>query len=250
MASDVLSLCYHAVSERWPAELSITPARLERQLDWLARHGYRSVGFNEAVTMPPRGRVVAITFDDAYSSLLELALPILDRAGMVATVFVPTQFPDSGELLSWPGIERWVGSEYAGELTPLSWAELARLADAGWEIGSHTKSHPKLTQLDDAELEDELSGSRSACTEALGRPCLSIAYPYGDHDERVVTAAATAGYSSAGTLPRRLHEPSPLRWPRLGVYHDDSQTRFRIKVSRRVRRLRSAQVWESLGPSG
>jgi peptidoglycan/xylan/chitin deacetylase (PgdA/CDA1 family) len=243
LSSDLLVLCYHAVSERWPADLSITPANLEAQLELLARRGYRGVTFTEAVMGAPSDKAVAVTFDDAYRSVLELGAPILDRLGWPATVYVPTDFAGSERPMSWPGIEHWSGGEFERELMPMSWDELGALGARGWEIGSHTCSHPHLTKLGDAELDDELRRSKSACEDHLGRPCESIAYPYGDHDLRVAAAAGRAGYRAAGTLPHRMDARDPLRWPRIGVYYGDDLRRFRAKVSPIVRALRASRAW-------
>src|SRR5689334_18453942 len=83
-------LCYHALSESWPATLSVTPARFEEQIFHLARRGYRGVTFSEAVRAGFDEPVVAVTFDDAYTSVLEIGLPLLERLEWPATVFVPT----------------------------------------------------------------------------------------------------------------------------------------------------------------
>ncbi len=243
--SDVLVLSYHAVSERWPAALSVTPARLEAQLGLLVERGYAGRTFAEAVRETQSGRVLAVTFDDGYRSVLDHALPILSRLGLPATVFVATNFPGGGPM-AWPGIDRWLGTEHEHELQPLSWEELRRLQDAGWEIGSHACSHPYLSRLDDAELERELGASRRRLETELGRPCRSLAYPYGDHDDRVVRAAAAAGYEAAGTVPRRWTTPAALAWPRVGVYHGNGMTAFRAKVSPAGRRLRRSRAWASL----
>jgi peptidoglycan/xylan/chitin deacetylase (PgdA/CDA1 family) len=241
---DVLVLCYHAVSERWTADLSITPGALEGQLTFLVEHGYRGATFTEAVTGAPDGKVVAVTFDDAYRSVLELGLPILSRLGLPGSVFVPTDFAGTERPMSWPGIDQWSGSPFETELVPMSWEELGRLAADGWEIGSHTCSHPHLTRLDGAALDGELRRSREVCEERLGRPCASLAYPYGDHDARVVQAAREAGYRVAGTLPTRFRSPDPLSWPRVGIYYGDERRRFRAKVSPLVRSLRASRAWE------
>jgi peptidoglycan/xylan/chitin deacetylase (PgdA/CDA1 family) len=241
--SDLLVLCYHAVSERWPADLSITPDRLEEQLSGLVHRGYRGATFTEAVTVLPPGRVVAVTFDDAYRSVIELALPILSRLGLPGTVFAPTDFIGTEKPMSWPGIEQWAGGPHERELVPMSWDELGHLADEGWEVGSHTRSHPHLTQVAGAALDAELTGSKEACENRLGRPCESLAYPYGDHDDRVVEAARRAGFSAAGTLPSRLAGRGPLRCPRVGVYYGDDRRRFRAKVSPALRRLRASAAW-------
>jgi peptidoglycan/xylan/chitin deacetylase (PgdA/CDA1 family) len=241
--SDVLVLSYHAVSERWPAALSVTPAQLEAQLELLVGRGYRGRTFSDAVHRRSEGRVVAVTFDDGYRSVLEHALPILSRLGLPGTIFVPTDFPGRGEPMAWPGIDKWLGGEHERELLPLSWAELRGLADDGWEIGSHTCSHPYLTRLEGGDLERELTRSRERVEQELGRECTSLAYPYGDHDERVVRAAAAAGYRSACTVPHRLTRPHPLAWPRIGVYHGNGHAAFRAKISPALRRVRATSLW-------
>jgi peptidoglycan/xylan/chitin deacetylase (PgdA/CDA1 family) len=244
--TDALVLCYHALSPTWEADLSTTPERFERQLALLAGRGYRGVTFSEAVRTDGRGRIVAITFDDAYRSVLELARPILARFGFPASVFAPTDGVEATGPLSWPGIDQWLGGPHERELVPMSWAELGSLAEAGWEIGSHTATHPHLTQLDDDTLRDELTRSKAACERRLGSPCGSLAYPYGDVDARVVAATAAAGYETAAALPQRLDSRAPLDWPRVGVYRGDDERRFRLKVSPVVRRLRRSSLWSAL----
>jgi peptidoglycan/xylan/chitin deacetylase (PgdA/CDA1 family) len=241
---DVLVLCYHAVSERFPAALSVTPGALERHLGLLKRAGYRGVTFADAMRVRS-GRVVAITFDDAFLSVLRVGKPLLDSVGYPATVYAPTAYLDNpGQPLKWDGIERWHGGEHEHELLPMSWGQLGELADVGWEIGSHTSTHPHLHQvLDDGQLRAELVESKATVEERLGRDCATLAYPYGDYDERVVAAAGAAGYAAAGTLPSRLHAARPLAWPRVGVYRGDDERRFRLKVSRTLRRLRGSRLW-------
>jgi peptidoglycan/xylan/chitin deacetylase (PgdA/CDA1 family) len=240
--ADVLVLCYHALSEGFPASLSVTPAAFERQLDLLQRAGYRGMTFADAVR-EPAGRTVAITFDDAYLSVLLLAKPLLDAAGYPATVYAPAAYLDTPERpLAWDGIEQWLGGEHERELLPMSWDQLGELSGAGWEIGSHTLTHPHLTQLDDATLRAELTESKAELERRLG-PCATLAYPYGDHDDRVVEAAGAAGYAAAGTLPGRLPRPRPLAWPRVGIYHGDDERRFRLKISRAMRLVRGLPGW-------
>jgi peptidoglycan/xylan/chitin deacetylase (PgdA/CDA1 family) len=244
--SDTVVLCYHAVSERWPAALSVTPQAFERQLELLVRRGYEGATFRDAVMSRRPRKTVVVTFDDAYLSVLERARPILDRLGLPGTVFVPTDWPDRGEPMHWPGIDQWMGTEFEPELQPLTWAQLAGLAAVGWEIGSHTRSHPHLTTLDDRTLDEELRGSRAECERRLERPCTTLAYPYGDYDARVAAAAGRAGYAAACTLPARIHPARPLEWPRVGVYHEDSERRYRLKVSPAVRAVRASRAWDVL----
>jgi len=241
--SDVLVLCYHALSERWEAALSVTPTALERQVGLLLRRGYRPTTFTQAVLAPPAPRTLAITFDDAFASVKTYAAPVLAALGAVATVFAPTAFMDGEGALRWPGLEEWLATDHAGELAAMSWAQLRELADAGWEIGSHTRTHPHLTQLDDVELARELEGSRADCERHLGRSCEAIAYPYGDVDQRVAAAAQRAGYAVGAALSSRLAPLGPHRQPRVGVYHGDDPLRFRLKVARVLRLARASRLW-------
>lgn len=233
--SDRLVLCYHTVSARWPAEFAVTPQRLTDQLQSLVDRGYRGVTFSQAALGEVAGKVVAITFDDGYGSVVKLAEPILEHFEMPGTVFVPTDFVGNGPL-SWSGVDRWIGTEHEHELEPMTWEQVRLLSGAGWEVGSHTKSHPRLTELSDSELAEELAGSRMACEQMLGVDCHSLAFPYGDHDARVIAAAERAGYNAAATVLAGIAVHSPLRWPRIAVLHLDGVRLFRLKTSRMVRR--------------
>jgi peptidoglycan/xylan/chitin deacetylase (PgdA/CDA1 family) len=238
-----LVLCYHAVSEDWTATLSITPDLLERHVSLLLERGYSATTFSEAVTVPSAPKTLAVTFDDGFRSVFELGFPILSRLGVPGTLFVPTEKIGSGGPMSWPGIDRWLGGAYERELVGTSWDEVAELAAAGWEIGAHTRTHPRLTTLDDDRLAVELLGSREDCEQRLGRPCRSLAYPYGDVDERVVAAAGKAGYEVAAGLPGHAERADRLRWPREGIYWYDDMRKFRRKVSPFLGRMRQSAAW-------
>lgn len=245
--SSCLVLCYHAISATFPAALSITPERFEAQLRVLAERGYRGVTFAEAARAGGSERLVAVTFDDAYRSVAHLGRPALERLGWPATVFAPTDWIGAPEPMAWPGIDRWHGGPHESELLAMDWSELAGLADAGWEVGSHTCSHPRLTQTTDEVLARELERSKAACEEHLGRACNTVAYPYGDVDARVVASTKNAGYTAAAALPNRLHPERVLEWPRIGIYHDDDARRFALKVSPAIRAARSSIAWSALG---
>ncbi len=253
--SELLVLCYHAVSDDWPASLAISGAELERQLQRFVGEGFRGTTFSRAIAEKGEpGRRLAVTFDDAYHSVIERAFPILERLGLPGTVFAPT----TGDALRvWPGVDRWLGTPWEAELAAASWDELRRLQAAGWEVGSHTRSHPHLTQLDDASLFAELDGSRRDCERLLGVRCQAIAYPFGDADARVAAAARRAGYAAGAALdeppaiPPRTNDV--MRWPRLGVYREDGPTRLRIKARmfrRNPRAWSLAQRLSGAGPRG
>lgn len=237
---DLVVLCYHAVSPTWTASLSVTPAELRWQLEHFVERGYRGATFSDAMSAPVHPKTLVVSFDDAFASVAELAAPVLAELGLPGTLYAVTNFGDGERPLSWAGIDEWEGGPHAEELRCLDWTRMRALADTGWEIGSHTVTHPRLTQVGEAALERELRDSRAICEEALGLECRSIAYPYGDVDRRVIATAAAAGYRCAAGLPSDSQPimVTPMAWPRVGIYHGQSRRKFRIKTSPAVRVLR------------
>jgi peptidoglycan/xylan/chitin deacetylase (PgdA/CDA1 family) len=245
--TELLILCYHAVSDRFPASLSVSPRALADQLRTLVRRGFRGATFSAALGESREGKTLVVTFDDAYRSVVRLGFPILEELGLPATVFAPTACIGTERPMRWDGIDRWHQTTHAAELIPCSWQELEMLVEAGWEVGSHTRTHPRLPELTDAVLANELQGSRRDCERRLGVPCRSIAYPYGAVDERVAGAVADAGYSFAAELHGSFRMPfESLRSPRVGLYHRDAPWRFRLKTARLTRGLRGTAAWAVL----
>jgi peptidoglycan/xylan/chitin deacetylase (PgdA/CDA1 family) len=242
-----LILCYHAISPTWSADLSVTPQAFEHQIGSLAQAGWRFTGFTETLRRPPERKSVAVTFDDAFLSVKTHAMPVLSALGVPATVFVPTDYISRGAPLAWEGLGHWQHGPDAHELTPMSWDDLGELAEAGWEIGSHTRTHPRLTALDDETLVTELDQSREECAQRLGRLITSVAYPYGDVDDRVVAVARRTGYAVAAALEWPSSKSSSLRYPRVGIYRGDSSPRFRLKVSSLLRSRYGSRLLGRLG---
>jgi peptidoglycan/xylan/chitin deacetylase (PgdA/CDA1 family) len=241
--SDVLVLCYHALSPTWSASLSVPPDEFERQLRLLVGRGWRGATFSDAVLRPPAPRTLAVTFDDAFLSVLELAQPIMAKLDLPGTVFAPTAFMERRMPLSWDGIDHWAATPDAPELQSMCWGDLQLLVDLGWEIGSHTRTHPRLSKLDDDALTTELEGSRDELERHLSSPCDSLAYPYGDVDEHVVERARDADYRCAAGLSSSLAPLGSHRFPRVGVYREDPGWRFRLKVNGLMRRARASTLW-------
>ena len=189
-AGILIVLCYHATSETWDSHLSVPPRAVELQVRrWHAR-GYRPGSAEEAAG--GRGRLLHVTFDDAFLSIRDV-MPLLERLG---------QSLDRLRLLGARGSGGRAGltcpsSPPSSRTAPPSWSPWGGTTSAtslrrGVEVGAHTATHPHLTQLPSAELDDELRVSRERIEDELGRPCRIFAYPYGESDARV-RAAARAG---------------------------------------------------------
>jgi peptidoglycan/xylan/chitin deacetylase (PgdA/CDA1 family) len=253
VGADLLILCYHAVSPSWPAVGAVGPDVLERQIRHLLGRGYRPLTLSAALAGEQSGRLLAVTFDDAFHSVLEHGFPLLDRLGVPATVFVPTDFVAEASSMTWSTLGRWVGTAHEAELRCMSWDDVRRLAAAGWEVGSHTCSHPKLTAIAESDAASELSRSRRACEEELQRECTALAYPFGLHNASVAALARAAGYAGAVTLgehllgPRERHHP--LQLSREGIYRTTRWPHFLAATSPGLARLRSTRIFRRLAPA-
>jgi peptidoglycan/xylan/chitin deacetylase (PgdA/CDA1 family) len=200
----------------------------ERQLATLLRRRFRPASAAEAVA--GRGRLLHVTFDDAFRNVAEHAVPVLERLGMTATVFAATGFAAHGRPPDIPELAAEARA-HPEKLRTLTWEDLRALAERGFEIGSHTVTHPHLPRLSDAELERELAESRARCEDELGRPCPFLAYPFGEHDARVQAAARRAGYEAAFGLRAGTDRANPLALPRVDFYRRDSLLRATLKSS-------------------
>jgi peptidoglycan/xylan/chitin deacetylase (PgdA/CDA1 family) len=171
-------------------------------------------------SLPPRA--VAITFDDAYQSVHDFALPILASHGWYGSVYVV-----SSQL---GGTNAWdTGAPRAALMdTPT----LRAMAAAGHEIGSHSRRHRRIRGLDDATARDELRGSREELEAALGAPVESFAFPYGSHDAQALANVRAAGYRSSVTLKRWANgrRTNPLRLGRVGVGGPLPAWQLRLKL--------------------
>lgn len=222
-----LVLCYHSVSDEWDHQLAVTPAAFERQIRSLVRRGFRPVSAEQA--MAARGRVFHVSFDDAYRDIAG-ALDLLESLGASATIFAATDFAEGGLPLAVPELVNEV-SAHPARLATMDWDELRELVARGFEVGAHTVSHPHLPRLADDELDAELLDSRLRCEDELGVPCRYLAYPYGEHDERVRAAARRAGYTAAFALHADDPRDDPFAVPRVDFYRTDTRAVAAVKTT-------------------
>jgi peptidoglycan/xylan/chitin deacetylase (PgdA/CDA1 family) len=230
-------LTYHAVgpTPRGPLRHGFVPVELfERQMQFLA--GRRQVVqlADLLAPAPQRGPVrVAITFDDAYCSVIERAAPILERAGLPATVFAPT---------AWLGDRnRWDPSSEL-ELDLMSGDQLVELSRRGFEIGSHGHRHIDFSRSSEQEVREDLRASIDRLTGLLGRAPRFLAYPYGRSNRAARAAVREAGFSEAFALE---WDDQPFARTRTPVFPHDSGLRFAFKASGRYAPLRRSRAVEA-----
>ena len=150
-----LFLCFHAVDATWlDPGLSVAPDVFTLLIASLAAAGYRGETFSSVVAATGSDRLVAVTFDDGFTSVATQAAPILDDVGWPASVFVPTAPIFDGGSMYWIGAGvRDLHPTATSHVTP---EQIRDLASRGWEVGSHSRTHRLLSRLTPAELDHEL----------------------------------------------------------------------------------------------
>ncbi|WP_322867287.1 polysaccharide deacetylase family protein [Aquicoccus sp. G2-2] len=212
-------------------EISVSTDAFDRQMAYLVRRGFRSIGLDEARRMiegecPLDTKAVLITFDDGYTDNLTDAAPILKRHGFKAVVF-PVLGMIGSDNREWPMSDPKALGDFMDEKQLKDW--LAQ----GHEVGSHTMSHPVLTDLGDADLRHELQQSHDELEKRLGISCNAVAYPGGNVEPRVAAMASAAGYQLGFTTQSGRSSPGtdPARLRRTEVSISDTQLVFRLKMA-------------------
>jgi peptidoglycan/xylan/chitin deacetylase (PgdA/CDA1 family) len=237
----VTILCYHSIDPDWESPLAVTPEAFAEHCAWLAR-SRRMLDLDTAVVqMDAFGRLPrrtgAVTFDDGLAPVFDLALPVLEKHGIPATVFLV-----AGTLTETGHPVDWVDDPPAEPLRTLTKDQVLEMRAAGVRFGSHSQAHRDLTALGEEECERDLRESRGVLEELLGGPVRHLAYPGGRHDDRVRRAAARAGFTHGFTLPESREPVGPLAIPRVGVYRGNGLLTLRAKASREYTRLRGGRV--------
>jgi peptidoglycan/xylan/chitin deacetylase (PgdA/CDA1 family) len=196
----------------------IRPDRFAAQMAYLASRR-RVVGLDALFEQGPSA--VAITFDDAYRSALEHAVPVLRELGLPATFFVPT---------------RWIGATNAWEARsdPLMTAdELAALARDGFAVESHGHAHVDYTRIGAREAEADVRASVERLTELLGRPPRYLAYPYGRATAAAAAEAERLGLRAAFTLDHPQPVSGDFAIRRVSIVPADVRPLFALKTAGR-----------------
>lgn len=193
-------LCYHKVERRHELGVTrISPRRFARQIERLAKAGWKTLGLTEVIACAigdrtPAPNELAITFDDGYRGLREHAFPVLEAHGFGATCFVITDY--AGRL------NRWDVAYGGRRFAHLAWRDMRAWQGRGIEFASHTATHPRLTRTGDLGVYAELDRSRRAIELALGVETPAVSYPFGAFGEREERLAREAGYTAGFGIAR------------------------------------------------
>jgi peptidoglycan/xylan/chitin deacetylase (PgdA/CDA1 family) len=159
-----------------------------------------------------------ITFDDGYEDNYTVGYPLLRQEGLTATIFVATDY-----------VGGWSDFNQHLRRRMLSWEQLTELTEAGFEMGSHTCSHRGLDTLSPQEIRRELADSKKCLEDHLGREVMSVAYPFGAWNERIVGLAREVGYR-VGFRVAMEGPGSALAVGRRTITARDNLARFQLRV--------------------
>ena len=162
--------------------------RFRAQMELLAKQDRKGVSVGDAVRSLGNNDTVAITFDDGAETDLLFAAPILREFGFGATFYITTG--------------------WSGRTSFLTYAQIQELSSQGFEIGSHSITHPYLSDLDDAELRREMTDSKRQLEDIIGKPVEHFSCPGGRFDHRAEEIARDAGYRTVCTSEIHLNTPA------------------------------------------
>ena len=206
-------LTYHSIDESRSA-ISVPRDVFERHVTWLGSGAVHVTTVDELMTVPDDSDAVAITFDDAFESVATIAAPLLRERGLPATVFVVTEH--AGLTNTWGGR----AASGIPVMPLLDWSSLAALADSGFSLGAHSRTHPDLTKVDPEALRDEVLGSVDAIERKAGVRPSCFAYPYGRVNAAVAAVAASVCTGAVTTELRPVRsDDSRFLLPRIDAYY-------------------------------
>lgn len=197
--SDAVILIYHRFGDSRYPSTNIGLDQFSAHLDELRDGPYTVMPLADIVEAlrndtPLPEKAVAITIDDAYSTVASEGWPLLREYGFPATLFVATEAVDRG----YDGI--------------LSWDEIRRLRDEGLEIGHHSAGHGHFVDMGVEAARADIEKASARFMEELGSVPPVFAYPYGEYSteledlvESLGFLAALAQYSSVAARQEGLY---------------------------------------------
>ena len=222
-------LMYHHISTEEGNGLTISVKNLEKQFKHLSENGYRSYHFRELLDLKelPKGKNIAITFDDCYVSQMELALPLLKKYKLKATFFAPLDF--LGKTDSWN----------TSSLEIMNVEHLKSLDPKIVELGFHSYYHKKYTDLSNAEIDEDTRRSIEFVSEIQLSFAPVLAYPYGKFPREKTSnkifneILSQNGIKYGLRIGNRINKfpfPKPYELERIDVKGEWTSLKFRQKI--------------------
>jgi peptidoglycan/xylan/chitin deacetylase (PgdA/CDA1 family) len=218
--STTVVLAYHSIPKQQRAAFA-------RQMDILLRCSEPRRA-DAPISHSSAARYVCVTFDDGYQNIIDNALPALAERGIPATLFIA-----AGALGMTPSWEDYSGFSDPDMNEPIVTAEqLRKLPSDLVQIGSHTLTHPKLTELSEEQSRLELAGSRAILEQITGSEVKLFSFPYGSVNLNSIAWCRDEGYERVFiTHPRpELFRSNGFVAGRVKADPNDWPLEFRLKL--------------------
>jgi peptidoglycan/xylan/chitin deacetylase (PgdA/CDA1 family) len=221
-------LLYHHISDSTPRITSTTPDEFSQHLQMIEDNGFEVWPLSKIILKLQQGedlpsKVTAITFDDAYDSILTNATPMLEQRGWPFTVFVNSAAVDEQH--------RHI----------MSWQQLNSLQEKGGELANHSHRHShmatRLTDETEAQwqqrMRQQILTTKSKLLQHTNSELPLFAYPYGEFDQPLQAIVAELGYvgfgQHSGALSASLDFTALPRFPAAGVYANPKTLETKLK---------------------
>jgi peptidoglycan/xylan/chitin deacetylase (PgdA/CDA1 family) len=215
--STCIVLYYHSI----PSECREAFAR---QLETLSEIGQP---FNPASppNLTPGVRYAAVTFDDAFEDAVANAVPELVQRKIPAIFFVTPGF--LGQAAAW-----WPPDHSERSRRIASAEQLRQMPADLIEVGAHSVTHPRLSELGELDARREIAESRRSLKALLGREVDTFSFPYGDFNEQLVGLCREAGYKRVFTSENKeaFGNPADFVVGRVDAEPTDWRIEFRVKL--------------------
>jgi peptidoglycan/xylan/chitin deacetylase (PgdA/CDA1 family) len=211
-------LMYHKITDRHEIGVTtVSVASFAKQMMWLFNNGYQTI--TPAQYANRSSKSIIISFDDAYSNVVENAFPIMERFGFKGLIF--PIYNAIGRKNTWDANFAGIQFQHATE------KQLIDLLKAGWEIGSHSKSHHIPTILEN--LEDEIVDVKKQLEEKFNTTVTSFSYPFG-YSRQKLTDIVSKHYDY-GFLATSVEHSDAYTISRSAVYRFDGIRQLRNKIN-------------------
>jgi len=221
-------LTYHNVGKP-PKEaklktLFVAKEQLKRQLKLLKFMGFDFLSLRDLLLNKKVKKGVLLTFDDAYLDFWGKALPIFMELKVRSVIFVPVALVGS--------YNQWDYDRIRIKKPIMNWEHIKELHSLGFEIGSHSLTHPYLSKIDPQKAWEEIYTSKVILEDKLGTEIKAFCYPYGDYSQQVRDMVQRAGYSIAFTTRHGSFEESEnfFEVRRITIFGNDFLPKFLYKV--------------------
>ncbi|MEK7560752.1 MAG: polysaccharide deacetylase family protein [Patescibacteria group bacterium] len=234
--SPPIILVYHDIrdaTERTGSGEFVTPEIFERQMAYLAENGFAVMSLEQYFMdgESDSWRKVILTFDDAWKSQYEAALPLLERYGFGATFFINSAWIEKSPFLIWDAVRTIAATPHM-------------------EIGGHTKNHLHLVGRDRNAVWDEIVGDKKRIEKEIQKRITSFSYPYGEYTDEIALLVKKSGYVKARGTRAQTTQNSAFSLPAIIVPNSiDEFVGVVSAVDYNAERIYWRRVIDKIGPA-